>query len=167
MLGPGPVQSITRHRAMSYPPTTFSGVGALGFALTQLIYQLPMLVVLVIGFALIPGRRARIGARRANLATAGLLVLALEMLIGIMWSSLGTLLIMDRNISMSNFRVLAPTISFFLAVLTATAVALLLAAVVAPGPDAAAAVPAGGHDPVAGYRQAPADARPPTDPPTP
>ncbi len=147
---------------MSYPPTTFSGVGSLGFALSQLVFQLPMLVVLVVGFALIPSRRARIGRRRANLAMAGLAVLALDLAITMVWSSLGTLLVMDRTISMSNFSVMAPAISFFLAVLTATAVALLLAAVVAP---AAGATPPGFHDPATGQHPAPGTARPAADAP--
>jgi hypothetical protein len=136
-------------------------VESLGFALSQLIFQLPMVVVLVVGFALIPSRRARIGARRANLAMAGLAVLALDLAISIVWSSLGTLLVMDRTISMSSFGVMAPAISFFLAVLTATAVALLLAAVVAPG------APPGFYDPAADEQPAPGTARPATDaPPT-
>ena len=100
--------------------------------LGQLLFQLPVAAVLVTGFALISGRRARIGARRANLATAGLLVLALEMAGSLVWSGLGTLLIMNRTIDTSQFGIAASVISFFLAVLTATAVALLLAAALDP-----------------------------------
>ncbi len=98
---------------------------------------MPVIGVLVAGFALIPSRRARIGARRANLAMAGLLVLVLEMVGSVVWSGLGTLLIMNRTIDTSQFSIVAPVISFFLAVLTATAVALLLVAAVSSAPDPA------------------------------
>ena len=109
-------------------------MGSLWQILSQLIVQLPVIGVLVAGFALIPSRRGRIGARRANLAMAGLLALVLEIVISIAWSGLGTLLIMNRTIETSHFGVLASVIGFFLAVLTATAVALLLAAAVGSAP---------------------------------
>jgi hypothetical protein len=83
-------------------------VGSLWQILSQLIVQLPVIGVLVAGFALIPSRRARIGARRANLAMAGLLALVLEIAVSIAWSGLGTLLIMNQTIETSHFGVPAP-----------------------------------------------------------
>ena len=108
-----------------------------------------MIGVLVAGFALIPSRRGRIGARRSNLAMAGLLALVLEIVISIAWSGLGTLLIMNRTIETSHFGVLASVIGFFLAVLTATAVALLLAAAVSSAPHPSGPPPPARFEPTA------------------
>lgn len=122
-------------------------MGSLGLVFGQLIVQLPVIGVLVAGLALIPGRRARIGPRRANLAMAGLLVLALEMVAGLLWSGLGTLLIANRTIDLSRFGVLASMIGFFLAVLTATGVALLLAAAMSAAPHPSGPLPPQPYEP--------------------
>jgi hypothetical protein len=122
---------------------------------SQLIVQLPVIGVLVAGFALIPSRRGRIGARRANLAMAGLLVLALEFVVSIAWSGLGTLLIMNRTIETSHFGVLASVLGFFLAVLTATAVALLLAAAVSSAPHPSGPPPPAPFEPAGPHSSPP------------
>ncbi|HET6530167.1 MAG TPA: hypothetical protein VFH03_06065 [Actinoplanes sp.] len=100
----------------------------------QLLYQLPLLLVVITGLILVGARWQRLGRRRAALALTGLIALALDVILSTLWSVFHLSVVSPHDFSESRYVTVVTVVVVLLAALTAVGVALLVAAVVA-GPD--------------------------------
>jgi hypothetical protein len=128
--------------AMSHPPDTVCGVWQFGMVAGQLVVQLPVVVVLVVALVLVAGRRRSIGSRRAHLAIAGLIAIAVDVVLSMAWSVLVPTLVTEFGLRITRVGLFSAVAGFALAAIMAGGIGLLIAAVItAPGP-AGSGVPA-------------------------
>jgi hypothetical protein len=102
-----------------------------GYFFSSVLFQLPMVAVLVIGIVLIGSRRALIGSRSALLAQAGLGVLIVEVLLQTVWTVLFPQLVSSLDSSVTQIGVVSSAIGLLLSALVAAGVGLLIAALLA------------------------------------
>ncbi|MCA2213534.1 hypothetical protein [Jidongwangia harbinensis] len=101
-----------------------------GYLFSGVLFQLPMLAVLVIGVVLIGSRRPRIGPRSALLGQIGLIVLIFEVIAQTAWSLTFPRLLHSMDASVSQFGLLSSAVGLMLSALVTAGVGLLIAAVV-------------------------------------
>jgi hypothetical protein len=113
----------------------------------HMLYQLPLLIVLVTGLIVVGARRERAGRRRAGLALAGLVILALDAVVPVLWSVFSLSVMSPHDVSPDRYVTYLTAINVALSAFTAAGIALLIAAAIID--------PHRGHDP-AGAGPAPA-----------
>lgn len=117
----------------------------LSLSLVQLLVQLPMLAVLVVGFGMLSARRRRLPARTVTLGYAGCAVLLLVTLVSGAWAAMLPRLLADADLSSSVWGVLTFVVGMVQGVLYAGGIGLLLAALLArTGPGGSAPSDSGG-----------------------
>jgi hypothetical protein len=119
----------------------------MAFAFSSFIVQLPLLVVLIVGFVLVSSRRARLGARSTTFAMVGLALLTVELVLTTIWTMAFPSMVASLDLETSSFGLISAAVGLLLTALTAIGLGLLLAALVSrspadPGPPAP---PAGPH----------------------
>jgi len=102
----------------------------MGYVFSSMLGQLPLLAVLVAGFVLVGQRRARIGARSATLALAGLGVLAFDLVLQTIWNVIFPRLVASLDLRAASFGLASFSVGLILAILTAVGIGLLIAALV-------------------------------------
>lgn len=104
----------------------------LGAFVGTFVVQLPILAVLVLGLVLLSGARRRLPGRVGVLARAGLAVLLVETLLGVLWSGLMPLYLSRATFRdgsvLRNIGLASAAVQFMLGVLVAAGLGLLLAA---------------------------------------
>ncbi|MEJ3748539.1 hypothetical protein WEI85_35320 [Actinomycetes bacterium KLBMP 9797] len=108
-----------------------------GYVAGQLIAQLPALLVLVVGLALVAARRRMLTGRSGALAVAGLIVLLVGVIATVGWTASFPWLIGDDVVDLSDFGLLAFAVGMMLTLLHAVGLALMIAALLASGRRAA------------------------------
>jgi hypothetical protein len=119
---------------MSHPTGTVGGVIALGTFFGILVVQLPVFVVLVVGFVLLSSQGRGLPPRTLLLARAGLGVLLAEALVSITWSTVLPQIFTRLDYSsglVRTYGLATAIVSFMLALLFALGLGLLIAAVLA------------------------------------
>lgn len=144
---------------LSHRNGTVGGVWRLGVLAGQFVVQLPVLAVLITSFVLVSSRRGRIGARRAGLARAGLGLLALDAVLSMLWPVALQSLITGRGIEYTRIGIVSGIVGFLLTALVAAGIALLVAAVLAPGQPAGNGFAEGAYPGVGGYQPPPGGPR--------
>ena len=114
----------------------------MAYVLSSFAVQLPMLAVLIAGFVLVSGRRARLGPRSTMLAMIGLAVLTLELVMSWVWNIMFPRLIDTFDLTTTALGVVSFAVGVVLAVVTAAGLALLIAALVTRPPQSAPPAPA-------------------------
>jgi hypothetical protein len=114
------------------------------YGLSVVVVQLPTLVVLVAGIALLTTRRATLPPRSVQLGVAGCVALLVGALVGLAWSvSLPLLVSQGGAVNFTNVSLLSLLVGGVLALLHAAGLGLLIAAVLgsvrAPAPPTPAA----------------------------
>jgi hypothetical protein len=104
-----------------------------GYLFSGVLFQLPMLAVLVAGLVLIGSRRAQIGPRSTLLGQFGLAVLIFELIAQTAWSITFPRLLHSMDASVTQFGLVSSTVGLMLSALVAAGVGLLVAAVVTRG----------------------------------
>jgi hypothetical protein len=150
----------------------------LGAFIGTFVVQLPILAVLVLGLVLLSGSRRRLPGRAGVLARAGLAVLLVEALLGVLWSGLMPLYLSQATFRdgavLRNIGLASAAVQFLLGVLVAAGLGLLLAALLtdrhpaAYGPPPHASFPTqpypAGGDPPFGTESHPPSTAPPQPP---
>ena len=106
----------------------------MAYVFSGLLGQLPMLAVLIAGFVLVSTRRARIGARSATLALAGLGLLTFDLVLQSIWNVLFPRLVASLDLRAASFGLASFGVGLILALLTAIGIGLLIAALVSRSP---------------------------------
>ncbi|GAB1694135.1 hypothetical protein [Krasilnikovia sp. M28-CT-15] len=101
------------------------------FLFNVVVGHVPLLAVLVFGFARLAAHRARLGHRTTTLARAGLGVLALVMALEMVWSALFPVLLGQSYLTPTQYGVASFGVGMVLSVAGATGIGLLVAAVIA------------------------------------
>jgi hypothetical protein len=110
----------------------------MAYVFSGLLGQLPLLAVLIAGFVLVSNGRARIGARSATLALAGLGLLTVDLVLQSIWNILFPRVVASLDLQAASFGLASFSVGLILALLTAIGIGLLIAALVsrsAPGRD--------------------------------
>ena len=104
----------------------------LGAFVGTLVVQLPILAVLVLGLVLLSGPRRRLPGRAGVLARAGLAVILVETILGVLWAGLLPLYLSQATFRdgslLRNIGLASASVQFLLGVLVATGLGLLLTA---------------------------------------
>ncbi len=117
---------------MSHPTGTVCRVIAIGAFLGVFVVQLPVLAVLAVGLVLLTSSGSRLPGRVGVLARAGFAVLMVEAVASLAWAGFLPQLVGGLNgVGYSTFGLVSAAIGFLLAVLTATGLGLVVAAVLA------------------------------------
>jgi hypothetical protein len=131
-------------------------MGLLGGLIGQLVVQLPMLAIVVVGGVLLLTRRDRLPRRSANFGLVGLGLLALSALADMVWyTSLPALV---RSMGYSGYGLVWFVASLLLTLLHAAGIAMLVLGLISRAGPAAAAPgfgPAPGYGPPPGFGPAP------------
>ncbi|HEX8630452.1 MAG TPA: hypothetical protein VF755_20010 [Catenuloplanes sp.] len=117
-----------------------------GLSLVQFLVQLPMIIVLIVGFGVLSARRRRLPRRAVTLGHAGCGVLLVATVFSGGWAAVLPRLLLDVDLTSSVWGVLTFVVGMVQAVLYAGGIGLLLGALLArtgpAGPPAAAGPPA-------------------------
>lgn len=114
------------------------------YVVIQFAAQVPVLLVLVVGLALVAARRRTLTGRAGTLAVAGCAVLLLATLANVAWIASIPWVIDGRDFDASDFGVLAAVVGLALTLVHATGLALIIGAVLAgrrPPTDPAFPIP--------------------------
>jgi hypothetical protein len=116
------------------------------YGLSVIVLQLPTLVVLVAGIALLTTRRATLPPRSVQLGVAGCVAMLVGTLVGLAWSvSLPLLVSQGGGVNFTNVSLLSLLVGGVLTLLHAAGLGLLIAAVLGgvrvPDPPPTAAAP--------------------------
>lgn len=105
----------------------------MGYVISQTVFALPALIVLVAGLVLLTARRRAVGPRATGLAIAGAAVLLAGAVVNVVWaSSVPWVLRTDGQIGA--FAMMSAGVGILTAILHATGLGLLIAAVLARAP---------------------------------
>ncbi|MEV6629280.1 hypothetical protein AB0M54_00840 [Actinoplanes sp. NPDC051470] len=102
----------------------------MAFAFSSFVVQLPLLVVMIVGFVLVGSRRARLGPRSTTFAFIGLALLTAELVLTTIWTMSFPSLVSSLDLEVSSFGLISAGVGLVLTALTAVGIALLLAALV-------------------------------------
>ncbi|MDQ7905637.1 hypothetical protein RB614_14045 [Phytohabitans sp. ZYX-F-186] len=108
-----------------------------GYVAIQFAAQLPALIVLVVGLALLAARRRTLTGRAGALAVSGCAVLLAGVLLSIAWTSSYIWIYSGGDFDVTEFGLIASGVGLVLTLVHATGLALVIAAVLAGARPAA------------------------------
>ncbi|MEU7901756.1 hypothetical protein [Actinoplanes sp. NPDC049118] len=105
----------------------------IGYLFSAVVGHLPMLAVLVVGFAVVASRKAQLDARSVQLARLGLGALVLGSVVQLLWSLFIPMLLMSVDHASARYGGLSLVVGLTTSVAFAGGVGLLVAALVTRG----------------------------------
>ncbi|QSB16851.1 hypothetical protein JQS43_11515 [Natronosporangium hydrolyticum] len=110
-----------------------------GYVISQTVFALPALIVLVAGLALLTARRRTVGPRATGLAIAGAAVLLAGAVVNVVWAS-SLPWVLQATTSTGGYAMMSAGVGILTAILHATGIGLLIAAVLTRTPASQAGI---------------------------